>query len=81
MFFNNLARVLNFQHNQPAEIYVSVKTHKFSYVDSVNVNDLKFRPIIDQIGTMKYNAAKVASYYLKPLCKNKYTIQRYTFFC
>ena len=33
--------------NQPARIYASAKTHKFSSVDSVNINDLKFRPIID----------------------------------
>ena len=60
--------------NQPARIYASAKTHKFSFVDSVNINDLKFRPIIDQTGTMTNNAAKVISGYLRPLCKNKYTI-------
>ena len=38
------------------------------------MNDSKFRPIIDQTGTMTYNAAKVISDHLKPLCKNKYTI-------
>ena len=60
--------------NQPARIYASAKTHKFSSVDNVNINDLNFRPIIDQTGTMTYNAAKVISDHLKPLCKNKYTI-------
>ena len=60
--------------NQPARIYASAKIHKFSFVDSVNINDLKFRPIIDQTGTRTYNAAKVISDYLRPLCKNKYTI-------
>ena len=43
--------------NQPARIYVFAKTHKFSSADSLNVNDLKFRPIVDQTGTMTYNAA------------------------
>ena len=60
--------------NQPARIYVSAKAHKFSSVDSVNINDLKFRPIIDQTGAMTYNATKVISEYLRPLCENKYTI-------
>ena len=60
--------------NQSARIYASAKTHKFSSVDSVNINDLKFRPIIDQTGMITYIAAKVTSDYLRPLCKNKYTI-------
>ena len=42
-------------------------------VDSVNINDLKFRPIIYQTGTMTYNAAKVISDYLRPLWKSKHT--------
>ena len=40
----------------------------------MNINDLKFRPIIDQTGTMTYNATKDISDYLRPLCKTKYTI-------
>ena len=60
--------------NQPARIYASTKMHKFSSVNSININDLKFRPIINQTGTMTYNTAKVSSDYLRPLCKNKYTI-------
>ena len=63
-----------YQHltNQPE--YMLLLKHKFSYVDNVNINDLKFRPIIDQIGMMTYNVAKVISDYLRPLSKNKYTI-------
>ena len=57
--------------NQPARIYASAETRKFSPVDRVDVNDSKFQPIIDQIGTMTYNAAKVISDYLISLCKNK----------
>ena len=34
----------------------------------------KFRPIIDETGTFTYNAAKVISDYLRPLCKNEYSI-------
>ena len=57
--------------NQPARIYASAETRKFSPVDRVDVNDSKFQPIIDQIGAMTYNAAKVISDYLISLCKNK----------
>ena len=38
--------------NQPARIYASAKSNKFSSVDSVNINGLKFWQIIDKIGTM-----------------------------
>ena len=38
------------------------------------INDLKFGPMIDQTGTMTGNAAKFVSDHLRPLCKNKYTI-------
>ena len=60
--------------NQPARIYASAKAHKYSFGDNVNINDLKFRPIIGQAGTMTYYAAKVISDYLKPSCKNNYAI-------
>ena len=60
--------------NQPARTYASAKSHKFSSVYSINISDLKFRPIIDQTGKITCNAAKVISDYLKPPCKNKYTI-------
>ena len=60
--------------NQPARIYASAKTSKFPSVYNVNINDLKFQPIIDQTRMMTYNAAKVISDYLRPLCKNKFTI-------
>ena len=38
--------------NPATRIYASVKTHRFSSVDDVNIKDLKFQPIIDQTGTM-----------------------------
>ena len=34
--------------NQPARIHGTVKTHKFHNINKVNINDLKFRPIINQ---------------------------------
>ena len=37
--------------NQPACIYATSKTHKFNSLDDISVDNLKFRPIICQIGT------------------------------
>ena len=60
--------------NQPAKLYGTAKTHKFNNIQEINKEKLKFCPIIDQTGTYSYNAAQVISQYLKPLCKNKGTI-------
>ena len=60
--------------NQPGRIYATAKTRKFNSLDDLNVNNLKFRPIISQIGTYTYNTAKVIAEYLKPLCSNQYKI-------
>ena len=60
--------------NQPRRIYATTKTHKFNSLDDINVDNLKFRPIISQIGTYTYNAGKVIVEYLKPLCSNQYKI-------
>ena len=60
--------------NQPGRIYATAKTHKFNSLDEINIENLKFRPIISQIGTYTYNAAKVIAEYLKPLCSNQYKI-------
>ena len=54
--------------NQPG------KTHKFSSLDEIAIEKLKFRPIISQVGTYTYNGAKVIADYLKPLCQNEYKI-------
>ena len=43
-------------------------------MEDITVAKLKFRPVIDQIGRFTYNAAKVLSDYLRPLCKNEYSI-------
>ena len=61
-------------HNQPARLYGTAKTHNFETLFDITVVYLKFRPIIDQTGTFMYNAAKVMSDYLRPLCKNEYSI-------
>ena len=60
--------------NQPAHLYGTAKTHKFETLEDITVANLKFRPIIDQTGTFTYNAANVISDYLRPLCKNEYSI-------
>ena len=60
--------------NQPASLYGTAKTYKFQTLEDITVTNLKFRSIIDQTGTFTYNAAKVISDYLRPLCKNEYSI-------
>ena len=60
--------------NQPAHLYGTAKTHKFETLKDITVEKLKFRPIIDQTGMLTYNAAKVILDYLRPLCKNEYSI-------
>ena len=51
--------------NQPFSLYATAKTHKFSLLDEIRIEKLKFRPIILQGGISTYNAAKVAPDYLK----------------
>ena len=42
---------------------------------SINVKNLKLRPIIDQSNTFTYNAAKIVSDYFQPLAQNEYVIK------
>ena len=56
--------------NQPAKLYRIAKTHKFSTTEEVNLQSLKFRPIVVQTGTCMYNAVQVISQYLQPLYKD-----------
>ena len=60
--------------NQPARLYGTARTHKFETLKYIAVANLKFRTIIDQTGMFTYNAAKVIQGYLRPLCKNEYSI-------
>ena len=55
-------------------IYATTKTHKFDSLENITIQNLKFRPIISQIGTYNHNASKVPSGYLKRLCQNEYKI-------
>ena len=62
--------------NQPGQLYGTAKTHKFTNIDEITIDNLKFRPIIAQTGTYTYNAAQVIAKYLKPLCSgNNYIIR------
>ena len=62
--------------NQPGQLYGTSKTHKFSSIEDITLENLKFRPIIAQSGTYTYNAAQVIADYLKPLCSdNDYIIR------
>ena len=60
--------------HEPGKLYATAKAHKFNSLDDITVDNLKFRLIISQIGTYTYNASKVISQYLKPLCENEYKI-------
>ena len=42
--------------------------HKFGNTNDVNLDQLKFRPIMDETGTYTCNVAKVISNYLRTLC-------------
>ena len=64
--------------NQPYRFFATAKTHKFSSVNDVTVENLKLHPIIDLTATYTYNTSKVIANYLRPLSKNQYTIS-YTF--
>ena len=61
--------------NQPGQLFGTAKTHKFENNADINLENLKFRPIISQVGTYTYNAAKVIADYLKPLvAENDYML-------
>ena len=74
--FHNYERYKDVQpdSNQLARLYETAKTHKLETLEGITVANLKFRPIIDQTGMFTYNATKVISDYLRPLCKNEYSI-------
>ena len=59
---------------QPGRLFVTAKTHKFTDIKQININDLKLRPIIDQTGTHLYDCSKIIAQYLQPLAINEYTI-------
>ena len=60
--------------SQPARLFATAKTHKFTDTKQININTLKFRQIIDQTGTHLYDCSKIIAQYLQALAINKYTI-------
>ena len=59
--------------SQPARLFATAKTHKFTDTTQININNLKLRPIINQTGTHLYNCSNIISQYLQPAI-NEYTI-------
>ena len=60
--------------SQPARLFATAKTHKFTDIKQININDLELRPIIDQTGTHLYDCSKIIAQYLQPLAIYEYTI-------
>ena len=61
--------------HRPARMFGTAKTHKFNNYDDIRIDNLKLRPIMDQSGTMVYNASQVIAEYLSPLNDSKYNIK------
>ena len=57
--------------HEPEKLYATAKTHKLNSLDDITADNLKFRPIISQIETYTYNAARVILQYLKRFCENE----------
>ena len=64
--------------NQSGQFYSTAKTHKFSSIEDITLENLKSRPIIAQSGTYTYNAAQIVADYLKPLYSDNDYITRNT---
>ena len=60
--------------SQPARLFATAKTHKFTDIKQININDLKLRPMIDQTCTHLYDCSQIIAQYLQPLAINKHTI-------
>ena len=61
--------------NQHCRFFAAAKTYKFDLVNGIILDQLTFCPIIDQTGTYVYNISIVVSKYLRPVSKNKYSIE------
>ena len=66
------------QDNQPGQLYGTAKTHKFTNIDEITIDNLKFSPIIAQTGIYTYNAVQFITKYLKSLCSGNNCIIRNT---
>ena len=43
---------------QPAKLFATAKTHQFTVIKEININDLKLYPIINQTGPTYMTARK-----------------------
>lgn len=57
--------------HQPAHLFATAKTHKFKNIDNITIDNLRLRPIIDQVGTCFYKTRKVIAEYLRPYLRPK----------
>ena len=62
-FYNDLWT----NRNQPGRLFCTAKTHKFTDLSQITVENLKLRPVIDQTNSFSAKAAAFLSNYLKPL--------------
>ena len=65
---------------QPAKLFATAKTHKFTDTKQMNINNLKLRPIIDQTGTHLCDCSKIIAQYLQSLAINKCSISDSLYF-
>ena len=64
----------------PAKIFAAAKTHKFTDIKEININDLKLHPVINQTGTNLMTVRKQIANILQPLAINEYiTFDTYLF--
>ena len=61
--------------NQPIKLFGTTRTNKIHNAKDIDVEKLKFRPIIGQTVTFTHNFVKVIAKYLKPLQQNEYSIK------
>ena len=60
--------------NQSGRFFATAKTHKFTSLNDITVENLKLRQIIDLTGGYTYNTLKVIANYSRPILRNEYTI-------
>ena len=60
--------------NQRAKLCETAKTHILEHSQDITKDNIKLRSTINQTATCTYNNTQVTSNYLKPPCKNHYTV-------
>ena len=64
--------------NQPGQFYGTSKTQKFTNINEITIDNLKFCSIIVQTGAYAYKDAQVITQYFKLLCSGNNDIIRNT---